>query len=68
MTLLVERPPGGNVLELRPGLGTLLAAVDAVLNAPLSDHAEAQRLALAMARERFRQATELRSVGLQVDT
>jgi len=54
------------VEELRPGLQRLLDAVDAVLAVPITEGAEAPRLRLALARERFRQAVEPRSAGLQI--
>lgn len=47
-------------IELRPGLQRLLEAVDAVLAVPVTEGAEGQRLRLAVARERFRQATAAR--------
>jgi hypothetical protein len=53
-------------IELRPGLARLLEAVDALLAVPITEGAEGPRLRLAVARERFRQATDLRSAGMQV--
>jgi hypothetical protein len=52
------------VQELRPGLRRLLEAVDAVLAVPITEGAEGPRLRLALARERFLQATAARSGGL----
>jgi len=52
------------VQELRPGLQRLLEAVDAVLAVPITEGAEGPRLRLALARERFLQATAARSGGL----
>jgi hypothetical protein len=52
------------VEELRPGLRRLLEAVDAVLAVPITEGAEGPRLRLALARERFLQATAARSGGL----
>ena len=52
-------------IELRPGLARLLEAVDAVLAVPITEGAEGARLRLALARERFRQATAQRSAGIQ---
>lgn len=51
----LEDPPAP--IELRPGLQRLLDAVDAVLAVPITEGAEGQRLRLAVARERFGQAT-----------
>lgn len=51
----LEDPPAP--IELRPGLQRLLDAVDAVLAVPITEGAEGQRLRLAVALERFRQAT-----------
>lgn len=61
MTQLLKDPPAPT--ELRPGLQRLLDAVDAVLAVPITEGAEGQRLRLAVARERFLQATASRSVG-----
>lgn len=61
----LEDPPAP--IELRPGLQRLLDAVDAVLAVPITEGAEGQRLRLALARERFRQATVPRHAGPEVD-
>jgi hypothetical protein len=52
------------VQELRPGLRRLLEAVDAVIAVPITEGAEGPRLRLAVARERFRQATAARLAGM----
>lgn len=64
MTLVQQDPEPP--IELRPGLGRLLEAVDAVLAVPITEGAEGPRLRLAIARERFRQATAQRPAGIQV--
>lgn len=64
MTQLERPAPGVVVEELRPGLQRLLDAVDAVLAVPITEGAEGPRLRLALARERFLQATAVRSGGL----
>ena len=64
MTVVQQDPEA--LVELRPGLQRLLDAVDALLAVPITEGAEGPRLRLAVARERFRQATDLRSAGMQV--
>lgn len=64
MTVAQQDPEAA--VELRPGLARLLEAVDALLAVPITEGAEGPRLRLAVARERFRQATDLRSAGMQV--
>lgn len=64
MTVAQQDPEA--LVELRPGLARLLDAVDALLAVPITEGAEGPRLRLAVARERFRQATDLRSAGMQV--
>lgn len=60
------RDPAAHTIELRPGLQRLLDAVDALLAVPITEGAEGPRLRLAVARERFRQATAQRPAGIQV--
>lgn len=57
----LEDPPAP--IELRPGLQRLLDAVDALLAVPITEGAEGQRLRLALARERFRQATAAKTTS-----